>query len=267
VRPQEFEAATLAWLESLRERAAAPGSAVGYATDLALAAEAEALVDADRERDGVLRHAGELAIEQLAVADADPGTGLVRVELNALLTFPADTIEDGRHVAPGRAYREVTIALGPLWFRRDDESGAPALVDYTRDGLRMSSMWCTHPQGEDARDGLAAVPQAVTAEAHRGGRVFVEVSNALEQDVVLRIGRPGRPRGLFARQPPVTAPEIGLPVPAGGVTHFAGLTRRSRWTEIELFAFDAAGGQPLAALLVPIELPRGHPGQDGQWCG
>ena len=77
---------------------------------------------------------------------------------------------------------------------------------------------------------------------------------------------PDRPRGLFARQPPVEAPDVGIPLPAGGTTHLAGLTRRSRLTEVEIFAFDQGDRSPIAALLVSIELPRGHPGEHGQWC-
>ncbi len=156
------------------------------------------------------------------------------------------------------------VRLGPVYFAV--VAGGLELVDYTRDGQRLSAMWCTHPAGEDARGGLAVVPQAVTSEAHRGGRVFLEVSNALERDVVLRVGRPDRPRRIFARQPPVEAPEVAIPVPAGKSTHLAGLTRRARLTEIEIFAFDAVDRTPVAPLLISVELPRGHPGEHGQWC-
>jgi hypothetical protein len=167
-------------------------------------------------------------------------------------------------MVPGRLLGELRVGLGPVYVTVT--AGVLELVDYTRDGLRMSATWCTHPQGEDARGGLAVVPQAVTSEAHRGGRVFLEVTNALERDVILRLGRPDRPRGIFARQPPVDAPDVGIPVPAGKSTHLAGLTRRARLTEIEIFAFDAVDRTPVAPLLVSVELPRGHPGEHGQWC-
>jgi hypothetical protein len=187
------------------------------------------------------------------------------VDLSAEIDFPPDEADDPDQLAPGRVLGEVHLGLGPVYFT--DSAGVLELVDYTRGGDRMSAMWCTHPSGEDARGGLAVVPQAVTVEAHRGGRVFLEINNALEHDVILRVGRPDRPRGILTRQPPVEAPDVAIPVPAGESTHIAGLTRRSRLTEIELFAFDAQDRSPVAALLVTIELPRGHPGEHGQWCG
>ncbi len=259
--PGEVEDAVLDWLESLRSRSTTPGSSVVYGDDLALATLAGALVDQDREREGALLQPGELTVERLdASGFADGGM----VELDAEIVFPADEAELPETMLPGRLLGEHRVGLGPAYFAV--VAGVLELVDYTRDGLRMSATWCTHPQGEDARGGLAVVPQAVTSEAHRGGRVFLEVSNALERDVLLRIGRPDRPRGIFARQPPVEAPEVGIPVPAGKSTHLAGLTRRARLTEIEIFAFDAIDRTPVAPLLVSVELPRGHPGEHGQWC-
>ena len=265
INPERVEAATLGWLEELRTRSTTAGSLSVYSDDLALATMAGALVDADRSREGVQLHDGELTVERLEVEESTGPAAIV--DLEAKIVFPADSLAGltPEMVAPNRAFRELTIALGSVYFEQT-ESGL-RLVDYTRNALRMSEMWCTHPAGEDARGGLAAVPQAVTTEAHRGGRVFVEVSNALEREVVLRIGRPDRPRGLFTRQPPIEAPEAGLTVPAGGSTHFVGLTRRSRLTEVEMFAFDALERTPVAALLLQIELPRGHPGEHGQWCG
>jgi hypothetical protein len=261
-----LEAATREWLESLRTRATTPGSYARYGDDLALAVTAGSLVDEDRVRDGVFMHPGELTIDRLEV-DV-PGFDAGYVDLDATIVFPPDDTLDPDAVAPGRALKEVTLGLGPVYFESaDDDPADLRIVDYTRDGLRMSAMWCVHPEGEAARGGLAAVPQAITLERYRGGRVFVEVSNALDRDVILRIGRPDRPKGLFSRQPPVQAPEVGIPVPAGGSTHLAGLTRRSKLTEVELFAFDAADRTTVTALLLPIELPRGHPGEHGQWCG
>jgi hypothetical protein len=262
--PARIEAATLEWLEALRTRATTAGALARYGDDLALAVMAGALVDTDRAREGVRLHDGELTVERLEVEAHGGGTGsAATVDLDATIVFPADDAPDA--VAPNRALRELTVALGSVYFEETD--AGLRLVDYTRGALRMSEMWCTHPQGEDARGGLAAVPQAVTSEAHRGGRVFVEVSNALDREVVLRIGRPDRPRGLFTRQPAIEAPEVGLTVPAGASTHFVGLTRRARLTEVEIFAFDALDRTPVAALLLQIELPRGHPGEHGQWCG
>jgi hypothetical protein len=260
VSPELVEAATLEWLEALRTRSLTAGSLAVYGDDLALATMAGALVDADRVREGVRLHDGELTVERMVAEQTSDST--VTVDLDATIVFPAD--QAPAVVAPNRALREATVALGSVYFEETD--GGLRLVDYTRMTLRMSQMWCTHPQGEDARGGLAAVPQAVTTEAHSGGRVFVEVSNALDREVVLRIGRPDRPRGIFTRQPPIEAPESGLTVPAGGSTHFVGLTRRSRLTEVEMFAFDALDSTPVAALLLQIELPRGHPGELGEWC-
>jgi hypothetical protein len=261
--PQEVEQAVLEWLESLRMRETTPGSLSVYGDDLALATLAGSLVERDRERDGVLLRPGQLTIERLDVGGIEPSGGMV--DLSADIVYPADEADDPETIAPGRLLGETRVGLGPVYFAVI--AGVLQLVDYTRGGSRMSAMWCTHPEGEDARGGLAVVPQAITAEAHRGGRVFLEVSNALERNVILRVGRPDRPRGIFTRQPPVDAPEVGIPVPAGGSTHLAGLTRRSRLTEIEIFGFDAADRTPVAPLLVTVELPRGHPGEHGQWCG
>ncbi len=255
-----LEAATLEWLETLRVRDAGGAALAPYGEDLALAVLAGSLVDQDRAREGVLLSDGELVVERLDILGDDPGQ--LTVDLDATITFPGDVVAG--EVAPGRAFGETSLGLGSVYFGVVDD--ALRIVDYTVGGNRMSAMWCTHPDGEDARGGLAVVPQAVTVEAHRGGRVLLEVSNALERDVVLRVGRPDRPKGFFTRQPPVEPPEVGIPVPAGGSTHLAGLTRRSRLTEVELFAFDAADLSPVAALLVTIELPRGHPGEHGQWC-
>jgi hypothetical protein len=265
IDPVRAEAATLEWLEALRTRSATAGGLSIYGDDLALATMAGALVDADRRREGVQLHDGELTIERLEVEQSTGPAAIV--DLAATIVFPADSLAGmtPEMLPPNRALRELTVPLGSVYFEKTD-SGL-RLIDYTRHTLRMSEMWCTHPQGEDASGGLAAVPQAVTTEAHRGGRVYVEVSNALDREVVLRLGRPDRPRGIFTRQPPIEAPEAGLTVPAGGSTHFVGLTRRSRLTEVEIFAFDALERTPVAALLLQIELPRGHPGEHGQWCG
>jgi hypothetical protein len=262
VSPPDVEEAVLDWLESLRARSTSPGSSVVFGTDLVLATLAGALVEQDREREGALLQPGELTVERLDASGFESG-GMV--DLDAEIVFPADEAEQPETMVPGRLLGELRVGLGPVYFTV--VADVLELVDYTRDGLRMSAMWCTHPQGEDARGGLAVVPQAVTSEAHRGGRVFLEVSNALERDVILRLGRPDRPRGIFARQPPIEAPEVGIPVPAGSSTHLAGLTRRARLTEIEIFAFDAVDRTPVAPLLVSVELPRGHPGEHGQWCG
>lgn len=259
--PEEVEDAVLDWLESLRTRSTTTGSSLVYGDDLALATLAVALVEQDREREGALLRPGELTVERLDASGFETdGT----VELDAEIVFPADEAERPETMVSGRLLGEVRVGLGPVYFAV--AAGGLELLDYTRNGLRMSATWCTHPRGEDSRGGLAIVPQAVTSEAHGGGRVFLEVSNALKRDVVLRVGRPDRPRGIFARQPPVEAPEVGIPVPAGGSTHLAGLTRRARLTEIEIFAFDAVDHTPVAPLLVSVELPRGHPGEHGQWC-
>jgi hypothetical protein len=263
VSPETVEQAVLEWLESLRIRATAPGSLSVYGDDLALATLATSLVEQDRQRDGVRLQPGELTVDRLEVEHVD-SNGVV-VDLSAELVFPPDEADAPDSLAPGRVLGEQHVGLGPVYFT--GSSGVLELVDYTRGGSRMSAMWCTHPSGEDASGGLAVVPQAVTVEAHRGGRVFLEISNALERDVVLQVGRPDRPRGILSRQPPVEAPDVGIPVPAGATTHIAGLTRRSRLTEIELFGFDARDLTPVAALLVTAELPRGHPGEHGQWCG
>ena len=249
----------MAGIAAMRETT--PGLLSAYGVDLALTVLANSLVEQDRERDGVRLSPGEVTVERLEVTASDSGAF---VDLDAEIVFPPDEAEDPETITPGRLLGEVRVGLGPVYFA--DAAGTLELVDYTRDGTRMSAMWCTHPEGEDARGGLAVVPQAVTAEAYRGGRVFLEVSNALERDVVLRVGRPDRPKRIFARQPPVDAPQVGIPVPAGSSTHLAGLTRRARLTEIEIFAFDANDLTPVAPLLVSVELPRGHPGEHGQWC-
>jgi hypothetical protein len=261
--PQDVEAAVLEWLESLRMRATMPGALSVYGDDLALTTLAASLVERDREREGARLQPGELTIDRLDTSDVGPGGGMV--DLSADIVFPADAADDPDRFVPGRLLGETRVGLGPAYFAVN--AGVLELVDYTRGGERMSAMWCTHPTGEDARGGLAVVPQAVTVEAHRGGRVFLEVTNVLDRDVILRVGRPDRPRGIFTRQPPVEAPDVGIPLPAGDSTHLAGLTRRSRLTEIEIFGFDAAQRTPVAELLVTVELPRGHPGEHGQWCG
>jgi len=260
---QFVEEAVLEWLESLRTRVTTPGSLSVYGEDLALTTLAASLVERDREREGARLQPGELTVDRLDTSGIGPAGGMV--DLSADIVFPADEADDPGLFVPGRLLDQTRVGLGPVYFAVN--TGVLELVDYTRGGNRMSAMWCTHPAGEDARGGLAVVPQAITVEAFRGGRVFLEVTNALERDVILRIGRPDRPRGIFTRQPPVEAPDIGIPVPAGGSTHLAGLTRRSRLTEIEIFGFDAAQRTPVAALLVTVELPRGHPGEHGQWCG
>jgi hypothetical protein len=159
------------------------------------------------------------------------------------------------------------VELGATYWARD-ELGVWRLMDYVRDERRMSATWCTHPQGEDAdaAAGLGVVPQAITVDGSRIGRLFLEVQNARDEPVVLRVGRPERPPGLFRRPPPVTAPEVGIPVPAGGAVHLVGRTNRPRLTEVEIFAFDPETDEQVGQLRVQAELPRRHPGEEGEWC-
>jgi hypothetical protein len=254
----ELVTATRLWLEELRTRE--PGSAV-YGPDLGLTTVAQQLVDDDRRRDGVVLHPGQLDIRRLDAHDS----GLV--DLEATITYPEDSVAEGRAVAPSRVMDEVSIELGAAYWT-PGEVGGWQLVDYVRNERRMSASWCTHPRGEDTdlNGGLAAVAQAITVDGPKAGRIFLEVQNEREQSVVLRVGRPPRPRGILRRSPPVTMPEIGIPVPPGGATHLLGRTARPKLTEVELFAFDPVTGQQVAELQVLAELPRKHPGGDGIWC-
>jgi hypothetical protein len=98
------------------------------------------------------------------------------------------------------------------------------------------------------------------------GRLFLEVHSERDEPVVLRVGRPERPRGFFRRQPKVEAPEVGIPVPPHAATHLVGRTGRPRLTEVEIFAFDPGTAEQVGELRVQVELPRRHPGQNGRWC-
>jgi hypothetical protein len=260
--PEALEAATLEWLESLRTRSTTAGPTATYGDDLALTVIASAQIDGDRAREGVFLQVGELTVDRLEVGTgADAG----RVDLDAEIVFPPDEIDDPSLIAPGRARGEVRLGLGPVYFADDAETGL-RLIDYTRGSLRMSSVWCSHPEGEAAGGGLSAAPLAVTSELQGAGRVLLQVTNSLERDVILRVGRAARRR--FSRPPAFEAPpKAGLPIRAGGRTHFAALTRRSRLTEVEIFAFDAVDRTPVTELTVPVGLPKGHPGEHGQWCG
>lgn len=251
-----------AWLEELRRRRPAGDR---YGPDLDLAATAQQLVDDDRRREGILLGKAALTVDRLDAHSTDDGTGLV--DLEATLTYPADGVARNARAAPGRQLEEMTVALGATYWARD-EIGVWRLLDYVRDQRRMSATWCTHPRGEDVNDraGLSVVPQAVTVDGARAGRVFLEVHNARDAPVMLRVGRPERPRGIFRRPPPVEAPEVGIPVPAEGSTHLVGRTVRPRLTEVEIFAFDPVSREPVGELRVQVELPRHHPGADGRWC-
>jgi hypothetical protein len=110
------------------------------------------------------------------------------------------------------------------------------------------------------------VPQAIAVDGPRVGRLFLEVHNARDTPVVLRVGRPERPRGIFRRSPPMTAPEDGIPVPANSSTHLVGRTSRLRLTDVEIFAFDPASGDQVGSLRLLAEQPKGHPGDEPVWC-
>jgi hypothetical protein len=259
----ELTEAVEAWLEELRLRLDVGDR---YGPDLDLVARAQQLVDDDRRREGVLLRQGRLTVERLDAHAADAGeAGLV--DLEATLTYPADGIARNARAASGRRLDELTVTLGATYWQRD-EFGLWRLVDYVRDDRRMSATWCTHPFGEDvdAVAGIGVVPQAVTTDGSRVGRLFLEVHSERDEPVVLRVGRPERPRGLFRRSPPVEPPEVGIPVPPHSSVHLVGRTARPRLTEVEIFAFDAADLAPVGELRVQVELARHHPGSDGQWC-
>lgn len=255
---RELTEAVEAWLEELVRR-----QEVGdrYGADLELAATAAQLVDDDRRREGVLLKPGRLEVERLDAHES----GLV--DLEATIVYPADGVARNRRAAPSRVHEELTIRLGATYWARD-ELGVWRLMDYVRDDRRMSATWCTHPRGEDVDSaaGLGVVPQAITVDGTRIGRLFLEVQNERDEAVALRIGRPVRPRGFFRRPPPVEAPEVGIPVPAGGSVHLVGRTSRPRLTEVEIFAFDPDTDEQVGQLRVQAELPRHHPGQEGEWC-
>jgi hypothetical protein len=259
----ELTEAVEAWLDELARRATVGDR---YGVDLELAATAAQLVDEDRRREGVLLRQGKVAVERLDAHES----GLV--DLEATVTYPADGVARNRRPAPGRVLEELTVGLGATYWERD-VFGVWRLVDYVRDERRMSATWCTHPQGEDVdlTGGLGVVPQAVTVDATgrsgpRAGRLFLEVQNERDEPVVLRVGRPDRPAGLFRRPPPVTAPEAGIVVPAHGSVHLVGRTSRPRLTEVEIFAFDPDTSEQVAELRVQAELLRNHPGENGHWC-
>lgn len=254
----ELSEAVEAWLEELVRRA---GVGDRYGVDLELAATAAQLVDDDRRREGVLLRPGRLQVERLDAHES----GLV--DLEATIVYPADGVARNRRAAPSRVHDELTVRLGATYWARDD-LGVWRLMDYVRNERRMSATWCTHPVGEDvdAAAGLGVVPQAITVDGTRTGRLFLEVQNERDEPVVLRVGRPDRPKGLFRRPPPVTAPEVGIPVPAGGSVHLVGRTNRPRLTEVEIFAFDPGSAEPVGQLRVQAELPRHHPGEEGEWC-
>ena len=255
-----LEAATLEWLESMRTRSAVTGPLASYGDDLGLTVGVSAEIDGDRSREGVFLQVGELTIDRLEVGD----DGFV--DLDAEIVFPPDEIDDPATIAPGRARGEVRLGLGPVYFAAD-ESGL-RLVDYTRGSLRMSAVWCTHPQGGVARAGLTLQPLAITSELHGAGRILLRVENALDREVVLRVDPPAPRRGLFKRQPPVAvgAPAAGIPIRAGGNTHLATLTRKARQTGLGIFVFDAADRSPVTTLAAEIRLPARHPGEHGAWC-
>jgi hypothetical protein len=255
---RELTEAVEAWLGELTRRAEVGDR---YGADLELAATAAQLVDDDRRREGVLLKAGRLQVERLDAHES----GLV--DLEATIVYPADGVARNRRAAPSRVHDEVTVRLGATYWARDDR-GVWRLMDYVRDERRMSATWCTHPRGEDVdpNGGLGVVPQAITVDGPRTGRLFLEVQNERDEAVVLRVGRPDRPRGLFRRPPPVTAPEVGIPVPGGGSVHLVGRTNRPRLTEVEIFAFDPDSADQVGQLRVQAELPRHHPGEEGEWC-
>ncbi|HSP38921.1 MAG TPA: hypothetical protein VLR26_14340 [Frankiaceae bacterium] len=260
----ELTSAVQAWLDELTRRAEVGDR---YGPDLELAATAAQLVDDDRRREGILLRPGRLTVARLDAHES----GLV--DLEATIAYPADAVVRNRRAAPSRALDGLTVRLGATYWARD-VFDRWQLMDYVRDDRRMSATWCTHPVGQDAdaAAGLGVVPQAITVDAAgkggaRVGRLFLEVQNERDAPVVLRVGRPERPPGLFRRPPPVTAPEVGIPVPAGGSVHLVGRTSRPRLTEVELFAFDPSTGEPVGQLRVQAELPRHHPGEDGDWCG
>jgi hypothetical protein len=254
----ELTGAVEAWLEELVRR-----REVGdrYGVDLGLAAMAQQLVDDDRRREGILLRPGRLSVSRLDAHES----GLV--DLEATVVYPADGVARNVRAAPSRALEELTVQLGATYWSRDDLGGW-RLMDYVRDARRMSETWCTHPQGEDvdAAAGLSVVPQAITVDGPKVGRLFLEVHNERAEPVVLRVGRPDRPRGLFRRQPPVLAPKVGIPVPAAGSVHLVGRTSRPQLTEVEIFAFDATTSERVGELRVQAEMLKRHPGAAGQWC-
>jgi hypothetical protein len=254
----ELEALTRAWLEELRLRRPA---GTPYADDLGLAAQAQQLVDDDRRREGLRLGAGKLVIERLHAHES----GLV--DLEASVVYPPDKVARSREPAPGRKLEQLRVELGAAYWERD-ELGSWRLHDYVRDQGRMSATWCTHPLGEDVADtaGVGAVPQAITVDARRAGRLYLEVHSERDEPALLRVGRPPRPRGLFRRQPAVEPPAVGIPLPAHGSTHLVGRTGRPKLTEVEIFVFDEATLAQLAELRVQVELPMGHPGADGAGC-
>jgi hypothetical protein len=254
----ELTAAVEAWLEELVRRVEVGDR---YGTDLDLAVRAQQLVDDDRRREGALLRAGRLTVGRLDAHES----GLV--DLEATVVYPSDGVARNRRTALGRAHDELTVRLGATYWARDD-LGVWRLMDYVRDDRRMSATWCTHPAGEDADStaGLGVVPQAITVDGPKVGRLFLEVHNERDEPVSLLIGRPPRPRGLFRRPPPVEPPEVGIPVPPHSSVHLVGRTGRPRLTEVEIFAFDAATDERVGELRVQAELPRRHPGEDGTWC-
>lgn len=295
--PEGLLEAAQGWLEAMRLREPTTG---WLGPDLALAALAQQLVDQDKIREGLLLQPGELFIERL---DAHEG-GLV--DLEATLVLPPDlrvlsgrvpddlsgrslsrrnlsagdlsggdvdeTADIEETVTDTRLSPELVLALGagywePAGIDADPVARGWQLFDYVREGRRASATWCTHPvgQGVDAGAGIAAVPQAITVDG-KLGRVFLEVSNERDDDIVLSIGRPPRPQGLFRRSPRVAYPDFAIPVPAHGTTHLVGRTNRPRLTEVEIFAWDPGTRQQVGALLVPAELLKHHPGGDGTWC-
>jgi hypothetical protein len=254
----ELTGAVEAWLDELVLRAEVGDR---YGVDLELAVAAQQLVDDDRRREGVLLRRGRLAVERLDAHES----GLV--DLEATVTYAADGVARNARAAPSRVLDELTVHLGATYWSRD-EFGFWRLMDYVRDDRRMSATWCTHPGGDDADvpAGLGVVPQAVTVDGVNAGRVYLEVHNERPEPVMLRVGRPDRPPGLFRRQPPVVAPEVGIPVPASGSVHLVGRTSRPRLTEVEIFAFDVATREQVGQLRVQAELPKRHPGAEGVWC-
>lgn len=290
--PEGLREAVEGWLEALRLR---QSTTPWLGPELTLAALAQQLVDEDKAREGVQLQPGELHVVRL-----DPHAGGL-VDLEATLLLPPDVrpadslsatattasttarglegmteqveqVEQVVEIEDSRMTGELVIALGAGYWEPAGRDADPVargwqLVDYVREGRRASATWCTHPLGQDVdvAAGIAAVPQAVTVDG-KLGRVFLEVSNEREDEIVLSIGRPPRPPGLFRRSPRVAFPEAGIPVPPHGTVHLVGRTNRPRFTEVEIFVWNSSTRAQVGALRVPVELATGHPGGDGTWC-
>ena len=155
---RELAALTDAWLESLRERTPPP---LPCAPPLEAALLADRLFQLTREREGIVRFPGELSVERVEVP-AQPGA-VVTVDVAARIDFPGEDLRDGsRAVDPAYkvpSFPATTVEIGPVDFQRGP--GGWLLSDWTVGGRAMSASWCTHPSGEAATGGFAAVAQAV----------------------------------------------------------------------------------------------------------